>query len=201
MNYLSIIPNEILNESLLLLSDEDLLNQLENYKLNDYFWQERLKLYFPNKPIIDYQNINLVYWYYVYCKTEEVIKCTKDKVNLDDCWTGSILGTISKLYIETKNLSKSQNLEKKLKTYIYDQRVKKYGFWPKYTDSILTFTDHFYHYYIITENHILYWRKPKESVDIKDKDTIPFKSKFNKLNIGLIFAYIYVHPIFENFYD
>lgn len=201
---LDLLPEGVRDIPLFSLSALDLLKQVQERNLDDNFWREKLRLDFPDKPIIDQDNLNLVYWYYVYRRTkEEINKIFERNADLtrearsQGLTSKVILELINKLSASAQELIPLEELEKKLPIHIFSLRSKKYGSWPICYDSKDDLSQG-------RDLEIRFAGGGKYLVklddkyqDLKDVDLSLYQGKFLIDDKGLILAYIYLEPSLE----
>lgn len=200
--YFSILPNDIDKKRLLYLVDIELLDNIKDINLDDNFWKNKLNIDFPDGKIIDEENINLVYWYYTYKKSLNIINNTINKAerlrnNNEFKHSLSILNAINQLSILGEILAKNEKIIERLEEYIYNERIKKYKSWPKFTPHLLTNVDTF-DYTFINGGHIIKNGGP-DGKKLINKDISSFKGNFKDNCLNLIFAYVYLYPLFEEY--
>lgn len=206
MDYFGLLPEGVRDLPLFSLPHIDLLKYVEENNLEDNFWKDKLKIEFPNKPIIDEENVNLVYWYYVYESVEKEIGEIREsnlihvrKANNKGLTSEAIVELINNLSKSAQNLIVLEDLQKRLPIYISEIRIKKYGSWPKYYYLHAKEEDRELDAHLVGRNYIVNINNNYQ--DLKNIDINLYRGKFNNINKFLILAYIYLNPSLEKLLD
>jgi hypothetical protein len=122
------------------LSPKDIITVKDN--LDDSTYEKKFKLDFPDKEIIDKDNIKLNYWITYYFILYEQVGKIRDKV-IDKNNEISHNPIVSSNLFETSNLYLKLGIELKdlevqisnIKQYAEKKRIEKYKFWPKIANN------------------------------------------------------------------
>lgn len=208
MALLDLLPAGVKDLPLFSLSALDLLQYVEQRNPEDDFWREKLRLEFPERPIIDPENLNLVYWYYVYKRNEDEISSffkqnsgSIREARDQSLSSKAIMELINKLSESGQKLIFLEELKEKLSAYISDIRSKKYGTWPKRHDMNDPDLDQELDVRFNGAGRYIV-RVGDKQQDLNSININLYPVKFNAANEAqraIVLAYIYLQPTFETF--
>lgn len=222
MNYFQLLPNDILKQVLILLSPRDLFFYVDNFDTNledkldnqfwknqrqliiqfmdNQFWNKKLELDYRCYPIIDEDNLNLVYFYNLYqnlcIENRDLIGGIRN-ISLCKYNDGKSLFEIGEqIKIIGIKIMENENLIEKLRDYNKRTRLEKYGFLPTYS---LNWPKDPKYLDFWKKKRGFYYQSKNKHKELSDFDEYP--GKFRKgilLDIRMILNFMIFQPIHEN---